>query len=65
VDRVGIQCGRPSNSDLKFVYLKARIHIRVPKGVEDGRRLPPLQAGHPQGKEGSGMAGPGKTLGSP
>jgi hypothetical protein len=45
------------------------------KGVEDGRRLPALSAGHPkngckvvsraahpQGIEGLGMAGPGETL---
>jgi hypothetical protein len=50
----------------------------VSKGVEDGRRPPALRAGHPrngrkaasgvarpQGVEGSGMAGPGETLGSP
>jgi hypothetical protein len=48
------------------------------KGVKDGSRLPALQAGHPrkgrktvlgvtrpQAVEGSGMASPGETLGSP
>jgi hypothetical protein len=50
----------------------------VSKGVEDDRRPPTLRAGHlingheavsgmarPQSVEGSGMAGPGETLGSP
>jgi hypothetical protein len=50
----------------------------VSKEVEDGRRSPALRVGHPwnshkavsgvacpQGVEGSGMAGPGETLGSP
>jgi hypothetical protein len=49
----------------------------VSKGVEDGRRMPTLWAGHPrnshkavsgmacpQGIKGSGMAGLGETLGS-
>jgi hypothetical protein len=48
----------------------------VSKGVEDGRRPPVLRAGHlknsckavsgvarSRGVEGSGMAGPGETLG--
>jgi hypothetical protein len=42
-------------------------------GVEDDRRPPALRVAlwvvlrvaHPQGIEGSGMAGPGETLGSP
>jgi len=51
------------------------VRRRVSKGVEDGRRPPTVWAGHPrngrkvvlgvacpQGVEGSGMAGPGKTL---
>jgi hypothetical protein len=54
------------------------VRCGVPKGVEDGCRLPVLQAGHPrngckavsgvarlQGVEGLGMAGLGETLGSP
>jgi hypothetical protein len=50
------------------------VRCGVSKGVEDGRRPPAVRAGHrkavlgvarPQGVEGLGVAGPGKTLGSP
>jgi hypothetical protein len=40
----------------------------VSKGIEDGRRMPTLWVSgvdHPQGIEGSGMAGPRVTLESP
>jgi hypothetical protein len=54
------------------------VRCGVSKGVEDGRRLPALQVGHPrnshkavsgvsrpQGIDWLGMAGLGETLGSP
>jgi hypothetical protein len=52
---------------LRFSFIS--VWRGVSKGVEDGRRAPALWAGHsgvalPQGMEGSGMAGPGETLGS-
>jgi hypothetical protein len=80
---------REKNSERNFlVLLQLRAPLRgatskgvrrgVSKGVEDGCRLPALQAGHPwnglrdesgvaglQGVEGLGMSGLGETLGSP
>jgi hypothetical protein len=63
VGLVGVaEAGRRENSDLECV-IKGELQARTGKGIPGGRRWP--QAARPQGLEGSGMAGPGETLGSP
>ena len=46
-------------------WMPRLIRRGVSKGVENGRRLASLRVARPQGVEGSGMARPGKTVGSP